>query len=96
MNEIQTLNEIRNNNEKIKNIFIGKCRIGATIMIGHKHAWYRWIPTFYTMMDTFMKNDTFTGKDQDIMATIVALYPELVELIVAVDRNWFYLQDYLS
>jgi len=94
MNEIISLKNTNINH--INNIFIGKCRIGATIIIGHKDAWYRWISTFYTMMETFMKNDTFTGKDQDIMATIVALYPGLIELIIPPSRDWFYLQDYLS
>ena len=42
-----------------------------------------------------MQNDTFTGKDQDIMAMIVLMYPSLVNLIKAPTRNdWFYLQDY--
>jgi hypothetical protein len=94
--EIQYLNNIKNiYNTKIENIFQVKARIGGTIFMGHKNAWYHWIKIFYLMMDKFIKDDTFAGKDQDIMATIVLLYPELVNLIIPPNSNkWFYFQDY--
>jgi len=93
--ETTYVNDIKYNSSKIINIFQLQCRIGGTIFLGHKIAWKLWIPTFYTMMETFMQNDTFTGKDQDIMAMVVLMYPSLVNLIKAPTKNdWFYLQDY--
>jgi len=95
--EIYFINKIKNNQEKIINIFGMRCHIGATIMIGHTKAWNNWIPAYYNLLYEFMKNDTFTGKDQNIMGMLVNLEPNLVNLIVppTID-SWFYLQDYFS
>lgn len=98
-NEIDYVNIVKEQQlqNKIINIFQLKCRIGGTIFLGHKDAWNKWIPTFYSMMDTFIANDTFAGKDQDIMAMISLMYPELVNLIRPPTPNgWFYLQDYFT
>jgi hypothetical protein len=98
MNAIKEQNKLKENELtelKIENIFQTRATVGGTIFLGHKDTWNIWIPTFYNMMDTLIKNDTFAGKDQDIMAIISLLYPELVHLITPPTSNgWFYLQDY--
>ena len=93
--EIDYVKKIKLDEAPIRNIFQLQHRIGGTIFIGHISAWKKWIPTFYTMIETFMINNTFTGKDQDIMAMITLLYPDIVNLIKPPTNNdWFYLQDY--
>jgi hypothetical protein len=95
--EYQYVEKIKKGTSPMKNIFLLKHRIGGTIFLGHVNAWAKWIPLFYSTMELFMKHNTFTGKDQDIMAMIVLLYPELVHLIKPPDSNgWFYLQDYFT
>jgi hypothetical protein len=73
-------------------------RIGGTMFIGHKDIFKKYIDMYNTHMIAYMNNDYFTGKDQNIMATIYVLHPELFELVTPVDGEgnpWFYLQRFL-
>lgn len=79
--------------------FTHKARIGGTIFLGHISTWHTWHQVYYDVMKQYMKCDYFTGKDQNIMATIASLYPMLVRLVRptydACDGDpWFYLQRY--
>lgn len=70
-------------------------RIGATIFIGHRTAFQHWIQLYYKTMDRYITNDYFAGKDQNIIATMYVLYPELFKLVTPVPGEgnpWFYLQ----
>ena len=72
-------------------------RIGATMFLGHKDIFETWIETFYKYMNLYMMNNYFTGKDQNIIATIYALHPELFRLVQPVEGEgnpWFYLQRF--
>lgn len=72
-------------------------RIGATIFLGHHTIFKKWIQVFYNYMNRYMINDYFTGKDQNIIASIYVLHPELFKLIRPVQGEgdpWFYLQRY--
>jgi len=81
--------------------FEGKNRIGGTIFIGHQDVWDKWFDAYYTTMELYMKHDYFAGKDQNLMATVVAKHPELVHLVqpsrLTKDGDpWFYMQRYLA
>lgn len=92
--EVDYVNAHKSN---FKNIFIRRNRIAGNIFIAHKHTWEIWILKYYEVMDMFMKNDQFTGKDQSVMAVVALLYPNIVNLIKSPNnRNWEYLQTYLS
>jgi Bacterial protein of unknown function (HtrL_YibB) len=77
-------------------------RIGGGIIFGHKNIWDRWADTFYSVLDKYMENDYFCGKDQNIMITVCALFPDLVQLVqpptwmTDENRRWFYLEEYFS
>jgi glycosyltransferase involved in cell wall biosynthesis len=77
-------------------------RVGGGIFGGHKTAWNKWTPAFYTMLNKFIENGRFAGKDQNIMVSVYALYRNLVELVKpkpyfnTTDENWFYMQHFLS
>lgn len=79
--------------------FEGKNRVGGTIFLGHKDVWHQWCNVYYTVLDRYLECKYFAGKDQNVMATVVALHPSLVKLVTPT-RNiedgdpWFYLQRY--
>ena len=79
--------------------FEGKNRIGGTIFFGHRNAWSLWHGLYYDTLNKYMECNYFAGKDQNIMATMVAMYPNLVHLVQPSFRPedgdpWFYLQRY--
>lgn len=72
-------------------------RIGGTMFIGHKDIFQKYIEMYYSYMNTYMNNDYFTGKDQNIMATMYILHPDLFRLVKPIDGEgnpWFYLQRF--
>jgi hypothetical protein len=72
-------------------------RIGATMFLGHKDIFETWIELFYKYMNVYMVKDYFTGKDQNIIATMYVLHPELFRLVHPVEGQgnpWFYLQRF--
>lgn len=78
-----------------------KLRVGGTIMIGHRRAWDRWIPLYYAVLQRYLNAKFFAGKDQNVMASLVMLRPDLVTLVApsrAPEHGdpWFYLQPYFS
>jgi hypothetical protein len=77
--------------------FEGKNRIGGTIFLGHKDIFIEWINVYYRFLEQYIAQDYFAGKDQNIMATVYAVHPELFELVrpvVGEGNPWFYLQRY--
>lgn len=81
--------------------FKNVCRVGGGIFGGHKNTIQIWNEKYYNMLKLFIDNNRFAGKDQNIMASIYVMYPELVELVKHKPyfNNgdlWFYLQYYLS
>lgn len=78
---------------------IDDIRIGGTIMVGSAIAWVRWLTVWRGMLRSYMRANYFTGKDQNLMAAIVVMYPELVNVVSAAPARrdpWFYFQEYLS
>lgn len=72
-------------------------RMGGTIFLGHKNVFEEYIKKFYQCMDNYINNNYFAGKDQNIIATLYILFPELFKLINPVKNEgdpWFYLQRY--
>lgn len=72
-------------------------RIGATIFLGHRDIFKKWIGLFYQTMDSYIQNNYFAGKDQNIIATMYILYPDIFKLVQPVKEEgdpWFYLQRY--
>jgi hypothetical protein len=78
--------------------FAGRNRIGGGIILGHRSIWRDWIRAYYETLDLFMKEDYFAGKDQNVMAAVVARYPTLCRLIQPKPMDgfdpWFYLERY--
>ena len=78
-------------------------RIGAGVILGHKDVWSKWTDAFYGILEKYMENNYFSGKDQQVMLTTYALHPTLVKLIQptneyyrkhGADGAWFYLRDF--
>jgi len=70
-------------------------RIGATIFLGHRNVFEQWVHLYYKTLDNYIVNDYFAGKDQNIIATMYVLYPEIFKLVTPVPGEgnpWFYLQ----
>lgn len=61
--------------------FVAKNRVGGGVLLGSKHAWSRWIPAYYNMVEAFMAADYFAGKDQSIMNTLAITNPDLIHLV---------------
>lgn len=80
--------------------FIRCNRIGGGVIFGHKNVLIKWTKIYYDMMNTFMKNNFFAGKDQSIMACIYLKYREdLIELVKPLKSPidpWFYMLYYLG
>lgn len=80
--------------------FLYKNRIGGGIICVPKNQINIWHEKYYYILEKFIKNNRFIGKDQSIMATVCILYPNILELIPAKKSKycideWFYLQPYL-
>ena len=84
--------------------FIDKNRIGGGIFGGTKESCLKWHNLYYKMVDKFIINNRFIGKDQSIMANIYIEqlltkktdFISLIKIPSFYKKNiWFYLQDYL-
>jgi len=76
-------------------------RTGGGIILGHKDIILRWTNEYYNMMEEFMKNSFFAGKDQSIMSNLYIKYrDDLIELIKPEKNSpinvWFYLLYYFG
>lgn len=71
-------------------------RIGGTMFLGHRQIFRQWIDTYYYYLSEYFKKDYFAGKDQNIMASIYVLHPNLFHLVRPGEGGdpWFYLQRY--
>jgi hypothetical protein len=70
-------------------------RIGATIFLGHYNIFETYVEKFYKYMNDYISKDYFAGKDQNIIATLYVMHPELFKLVRPVQGEgdpWFYLQ----
>lgn len=74
-------------------------RIGAPIFGGGKEILLKWHQLYYQMLECFIINNRFIGKDQSIMNSVYLINREICELIswkTPCNNMWFYLQDYLK
>lgn len=77
-------------------------RIGATIYGSGIETWKKWTNIYDKMVNTFISNNIFAGKDQSIINTIYLDNPELFLLITTLpfandeSKGWFYLHEYLK
>lgn len=73
-------------------------RVGGTIQVGHREAWERWIPAYYAMLDRFVAAGRFAGKDQNVMAALCVLRPDLVTFVRPTTEGdpWFSLLPFFS
>ena len=76
-------------------------RIGGGIIAGNSETLNIWFKLYYEILEKFIKNNRFIGKDQSIMATLYILNPEIINLIKAkkthfCQNNWFHLEPYLQ
>jgi hypothetical protein len=58
-----------------------------------------WVNEYYKMLNNFIDNDIFAGKDQYLMACVVMFQPELFEIIKPINTpidEWFYLLYYFG
>jgi hypothetical protein len=73
-------------------------RISGTIFGGGKEILLEWHNKYYHMLETFIQNGRFIGKDQTIMNCVYLFNKNMCNLIHSPDicrDKWFYLQDYL-
>lgn len=81
--------------------FLNKNRIGGGIILSPKNNFKDWYEKYYYILEKFIDNNRFIGKDQLIMSTIVVMYPKLFNIVCRKDsiyclNGWFYLQPYLN
>ncbi len=77
--------------------FEGDCRLSGAIMIGNKSVWKPFHKVYYAMMHEYMKNDMFAGVDQNILASLFVIHPNLLHLVhpqTGKGDPWFYLQQF--
>jgi hypothetical protein len=77
--------------------------IGGGVIFGHKKVFMKWIDKYYEMLDEFVKNDLFAGKDQSLMACIYVKNRDMINLVWPQPcpfngpyDEWFYLVYYLA
>jgi hypothetical protein len=73
-------------------------RISGTIFGGGKEILLEWHNKYYHMLENFIQNSRFIGKDQTIMNCVYLFNKNMCNLIHSPDicrDKWFYLQDYL-
>lgn len=72
--------------------------IGGGVIAGHKNSLKIMIYEYYLMLDKFMENNYFAGKDQSIYANLCLKNKDLFELIKPEEspfnNKWFYLVYY--
>jgi hypothetical protein len=77
-------------------------RFGGGIFGGHKNACNLWTSQYYSMLNRFIENNRFAGKDQSIMVATYAMNKDLVEIVKhkpyfnGTGDIWFYMQYFLS
>jgi len=76
-------------------------RIGGGIIAGHKNILNIWYQKYYELLEKFIDNNRFIGKDQSIMATLYILNKNMINLVKAKKTPycqdvWFYLEPYLQ
>lgn len=75
-------------------------RTGGGVILGHKNIIPIWTNEYYYMLNEFIKNNYFAGKDQSIMSNLYLRHRDnLIELIKPVDSPinfWFYLLYYFG
>lgn len=58
-----------------------KNRIGGGVIFGHKEVLKVWVHEYYKMLDKFMENDIFAGKDQSVMSCAYLKNMDLIQLV---------------
>ena len=75
-------------------------RCGGGAIISSKFLMEKWFNIYYSMLDTFISNDFFAGKDQNILNNIYIKYgDDLFDLVEPNDYNldkWFYILYYIT
>lgn len=77
-------------------------RVGGGIFGGHSKAWSLWHKKYYDMMGLFIQKGRFTGKDQNIMASLYVMNPDFVNLVQhhpyfdEKGDKWFFMEYYLA
>jgi len=75
-----------------------KNRIGGTIFGGGKEVLLQWHDKYYDMLEYFIQDNRFIGKDQTVMNSVYLLNRDMCEIVNwkrPCKDIWFYLQDYL-
>ena len=71
-----------------------------TGVIISKYIIEKWFDIYYSMLDTFINNDFFSGKEQNILNNIYIKYGDsLLNLVEPTNYNldkWFYLLYYIT
>ncbi|OWA52655.1 hypothetical protein BV898_17102 [Hypsibius exemplaris] len=56
-------------------------RLGGTVIVGHRDAWRRWDAMYYEVLERMAQSGRFVGKDQNVMASVAVMQPDMVGLI---------------
>ena len=73
--------------------------IGGGFIMCHRDTIDIWFNNYYSMLNYFMKQDLFAGKDQNIMNVIYDNFPEIIKLIEPLEppfNHWFYMLFYFT
>lgn len=75
-------------------------RIGGGVFGGTANAIAQWNDIYYSTLSQFFDQARFAGKDQNIMATIVLKYPQIVSIIKVpssfTSDRWFFLHYFFA
>ena len=71
--------------------------VGGTMFGGYKDTLLKWWDVYYEMLENYFKFFRFAGKDQDIMANILIVRPDICYPVFAEWGDpWFYFHHYLK
>jgi len=74
--------------------------MGAGVIAGHKDILIDMIDKYYLMLEEFISNNFFAGKDQSIYTNLCIKYKDLFEIIKPIqsplNNDWFYMLYFFS
>ena len=101
------LSQVRRISENEKNLLLNfdenthkrfhcNVNVGAGIFGGHFENVLKFINLYYEAIEIFAKKNLFIGKEQNIFTYVALAHPDIVNLILTTQENYYHFKSYLS